>query len=108
MIRSFADAETERFFTTGKTRKLPGDIFRRATMRLRQLDAATRIGDLRLPPSNRLEALQGKRAGQHSIRINDQCVHAFASATATRSMLKLLIIIEERTHEDQAAGHPSR
>ena len=72
MIRSFADGETERFFTTGKTRKLPRDILRRAAMRLRQLDAATRIKDLRLPPSNRLEALKGNRAGQHSIRINNQ------------------------------------
>ena len=41
-------------------------------MRLRQLDAATRIDDLRLPPSNRLEALRGDRTGQHSMRINDQ------------------------------------
>jgi proteic killer suppression protein len=72
MIRSFADAETERFFATGKTRKLPRDILRRAAMRLQQLDAATRIEDLRLPPSNRLEALKGNRAGQHSIRINNQ------------------------------------
>jgi|ERR1700719_3385278 toxin HigB-1 len=93
MIRSFADAETERFFATGKTRKLPRDILRRAAryracptlalqdveignsrfrLRLRQLDAATRIEDLRLPPSNRLEALKGNRAGQHSIRINNQ------------------------------------
>jgi proteic killer suppression protein len=72
MIRSFADAETERFFETGKTRRLPRDILRRAAMRLRQLDAATRIEDLRLPPSNRLEALLGRRAGCHAIRINDQ------------------------------------
>jgi len=41
-------------------------------MRITQLDAATRLDDLRLPPSNRLEALKGDRAGQHSIRINDQ------------------------------------
>ncbi len=72
MIRSFADVETERFFTTGKTRRLPRDILRRAAMRLRQLDAATKIDDLRLPPSNRLEALKGNRGKQHSIRINDQ------------------------------------
>jgi len=72
MIRSFADAETERFFTTGKTRKLPPDILRRAAMRLRQLDAAIHVEDLRLPPSNRLEALKGDRASQHSIRINNQ------------------------------------
>jgi len=72
MIRSFADAETERFFVTGKTRRLARDILRRAAIRLRQLDAATRIEDLRLPPSNRLEALKGDRLGRHSIRINDQ------------------------------------
>ena len=72
MIRSFADAETERFFNTGKSRRFPRDILRRATMRLLQLNAATRIEDLRLPPSNRLEALKGDRVGQHSIRINDQ------------------------------------
>jgi len=72
MIRSFADAETERFFVTGRSRRPPHDIVRRAAMRLRQLDAATRIDDLRLPPSNRLEALRGDRTGQHSMRINDQ------------------------------------
>lgn len=72
MIRSFANAETERFFVTGKTRRLPRAILRRATLRLGQLNAAVRIEDLRLPPSNRLEALRGGRAGQHSIRINDQ------------------------------------
>jgi proteic killer suppression protein len=72
MIRSFSDDETERFFADGKARWLPRDILRRAAMRLRQLDAATQIEDLRLPPSNRLELLKGDRAGQHSIRINDQ------------------------------------
>jgi proteic killer suppression protein len=72
VIRSFADAETERLFTTGRSRRLPSDVLRRAAMRLQQLDAATRLADLRLPPSNRLEALKGNRAGQHSIRINEQ------------------------------------
>jgi len=72
MIRSFADAETERFFMTGKSRSLPGKILRRAAMRLKQLNAATRIEDLRMPPSNRLEALRGNRSDQYSIRINDQ------------------------------------
>lgn len=72
MIRSFADAETERFFTTGKSRRFPRDILRRATMRLLQLNAARNIEDLRLPPSNRLEILKGDRAGQRSIRINDK------------------------------------
>ncbi|HEU0187465.1 MAG TPA: type II toxin-antitoxin system RelE/ParE family toxin [Gallionellaceae bacterium] len=72
MIRSFADTETERLFATGKSRRLPSEIVHRAIMRLAQLDAATRVEDLRMPPSNRLEGLSGKRAGQWSIRINDQ------------------------------------
>lgn len=72
MIRSFADSETERFYTTGKSRRFPPDIHRRAAMRLVQLNAATQPEDLRLPPSNRLEALKGDRIGQWSVRINDQ------------------------------------
>ena len=72
MIESFASSQTERLFATGKSRRLPPDILRRAVMRLTQLDAATAVDDLRLPPSNRLEALGGDRAGQWSIRINDQ------------------------------------
>ena len=72
MIESFASSEAERLFATGKSRRLPPDILRRAVMRLTQLDAATAVDDLRLPPSNRLEALGGDRAGQWSIRINDQ------------------------------------
>jgi proteic killer suppression protein len=72
MIRSFADGETARLFDTGKSRQLPPDIRKRALMRLGQLNAAIRLEDLRLPPSNQLEALKGNRVGQHSIRINDQ------------------------------------
>ena len=72
MIRTFANSETESFFATGKSRRLPPDILKRAVMRLTQLDSATRIEDLRLPPSNRLEALAHGRVGQWSIRINDQ------------------------------------
>jgi proteic killer suppression protein len=72
MIQSFACAETERFFTTGKTRRLGATIQRRAVMRLIQLNSATSLDDLRIPPSNRLEKLSGNRDGQWSIRINDQ------------------------------------
>ncbi len=72
MIRSFADGETRRFFVDGKSRRVPSEIRKRAAMRLLQLNAATRLDDLRVPPSNRLEALHGDRAGQWSIRINDQ------------------------------------
>ncbi|GAB1386300.1 type II toxin-antitoxin system RelE/ParE family toxin [Melaminivora sp.] len=72
MIKSFGNAETERLYATGKSRRLPPDILRRAAMRLTQLDAATDVNDLRQPPSNRLEVLSGERCGQWSIRINDQ------------------------------------
>lgn len=72
MIRTFATTETERFLATGKSRRLPPAILKRAAMRLIQLNAATRLDDLRLPPSNRLEALTDDRLGQWSIRINDQ------------------------------------
>lgn len=57
MIRSFADAETERFFAAGKSRRLPGEIRMRAAMRLTQLDAATCVEDLRLPSSSALSGI---------------------------------------------------
>jgi len=72
MIKSFSDIETERLCTTGKSKRFPPDILKRAIKRLTQLGAATVIDDLRMPPSNHLEALSGKRTGQWSIRINDQ------------------------------------
>ena len=72
MIKSFSDIETERLCATGKSKRFPPDILKRAIKRLTQLDAATLIGDLRMPPSNHLEPLSGKRTGQWSIRINDQ------------------------------------
>ena len=72
VIENFATPETERLFATGKSRRLPPDILRRAVMRLTQLDAAVDVEDLRQPPSNRLEALSGDLAGKWSIRINDR------------------------------------
>lgn len=72
MIRSFRDADTEKVFKRQFVRKFPHDIQQRAFMRLNAIDAAVRLEDLRLPPSNQLEALKGDRKGQHSIRINDQ------------------------------------
>ena len=72
MIESFANVETQNLFATGKSRRLPPDILRRAVMRLTQLEAATDVDDLRQPPSNRLERLSGERLGQWSIRINDR------------------------------------
>ena len=72
MIESFACAETEQIFRGVGSRRLPTDIQRTARRKLLQLDAATQLQDLRVPPGNRLELLKGGRAGQHSIRINDQ------------------------------------
>jgi proteic killer suppression protein len=72
VIRSFADTETKRLWEAGSSRRLPAPIRRRAMMRLIQLDSATRLTDLLMPPSNRLESLRGQRSGQSSIRVNDQ------------------------------------
>ncbi len=72
MIRSFRSKETERVFHRELSKKLPRDMQRVAMRRLWVLDAATDLGELRVPPSNRLEALKGSRLGQYSIRINDQ------------------------------------
>ena len=71
MIRSFADRNTERLFDDEFVKAFSG-IERAARRKLLLLDAVARLDDLRMPPGNRLEALQGDRKGQHSIRINDQ------------------------------------
>jgi len=72
MIRSFKDIETERIWSGQRSRRLPPDIQNRALDRLRMVDAATELSDLAMPPSNRLHALAGDRAGQHSVSINMQ------------------------------------
>jgi len=72
MIVSFASAETELIWSGQRSRRLPGDIQGIALRKLRMLNQARVLSDLRVPPANRLEALRGNRLGQHSIRINDQ------------------------------------
>ena len=72
MIGSFADKETERIWNGEVSRYLPIQIQAVARRKLRMLNAAQRLYDLRIPPSNRLEMLRGKRSGQYSIRINNQ------------------------------------
>ncbi|MCL4524388.1 MAG: type II toxin-antitoxin system RelE/ParE family toxin [Acidobacteria bacterium] len=73
MILSFRDQATKSFWETGKSRRIPPANLRRVTLRkLFMLDRAATLDDLRVPPGNRLEALARDRAGQHSIRINDQ------------------------------------
>ena len=71
-MQRFADRRAEQLFNGQGVRRLPADIQRRARMRLQRVVAATRLSDLRVPPSHRLEVLRGDRAGQYSIRINDQ------------------------------------
>ena len=72
MIRSFKSKETEKIFNRIRSKKLPGDIQHVALRKLRMLHRAATLNDLRVPPANRLARLKGERAGQHSIRINDQ------------------------------------
>lgn len=72
MIQSFADRDTERLFERHPVRRLPVVLHRAMLRKLVVLDAAEQLDDLRVPPGNRLEKLRGDRAGQHSIRVNDQ------------------------------------
>lgn len=72
MIRNFKDKEAESIFNRQRSRRLPPDIQQVALRKLRMLNRAQNLQDLRVPPANRLERLSGNRAGQHSIRINDQ------------------------------------
>ena len=72
MIKSFKDAEAEKIYRRQPSRKLPHDIQQVILRELRMLNNAVSLNDLRIPPANRLEKLAGSRAGQFSIRINDQ------------------------------------
>jgi proteic killer suppression protein len=72
VIQSFKDKETEKVFARQHSRKLPSSIQQVALRKLRMLNNARSLNDLRIPPANRWEKLSGDRAGQYSIRINDQ------------------------------------
>jgi len=72
VIRSFRDKTTEAVFNGEGAKGFPADLVKVARRKLRYLNAADNLDDLRSPPGNRLEALTGDRKGQHSIRINDQ------------------------------------
>ena len=72
MIKSFADKETEKVYQQVFSKKIPHDIQRVALRKLIMIDNAANIEDLRVPPANRLERLEGDRKGQYSIRINNQ------------------------------------
>jgi toxin HigB-1 len=78
LIKTFACKETRKIWGGQRSSKLPGDIQNRALRKLRQLDAAQTLEDLRNPPGNRLEILKGDRQGKHSIRIQQQWRICFA------------------------------
>jgi len=72
VIQSFADQPTQALWAGQRPPELPPTILKTALRKLTQLEAATSLNELRFPPGNRLEALHGRRDGQHSIRVNDQ------------------------------------
>jgi toxin HigB-1 len=72
VIKSFRDKSTESVFNGESAKGFPADLVKVARRKLRYLNAASDLGDLRSPPGNRLEALAGDRKGRHAIRINDQ------------------------------------
>ena len=72
MIKTFADRRTQALYATGKSRRFPPDIAKRATRKLEYIDLATHLDDLKVPPGNRLHELERDRKGQYSIAVNDQ------------------------------------
>jgi proteic killer suppression protein len=72
VIQNFKDKEAQKIFERQRSRKLPSEIQQVALRKLRMLNRAETLQDLRVPPANRLERLVGNRVGQYSIRINDQ------------------------------------
>ena len=72
MILTFKCCDTERIWDMQSVRRLPLEVQRAVRRKLVMIDAAQAVQDLRLPPGNRLEVLKGDRAGQYSVRVNDQ------------------------------------
>jgi toxin HigB-1 len=89
MIQGFADRRTQRLWVEREAGRFPPDLARRALAKLAQLDAAGRLDDLRVPPSNHLEALKGGRKGQHSVRVNDQWRLCFTWTDAGPNRIEL-------------------
>ena len=90
MIRSFADRETELIWSGRRSRRLPSDMQTVALRKLRLINVAKGLDDLRLPPGNRLELLKGDLAGYYSIRINDQWRICFVWSEGGASNVKIL------------------
>ncbi len=72
VIKTFADRHTQELYETGKSKRFPSEIWKRALRRLEFVDLATCLEDMKVPPSNRLHKLLKDRAGQYSISVNDQ------------------------------------
>ncbi|KKO46937.1 plasmid maintenance system killer [Arsukibacterium ikkense] len=72
MIKTFADKRSLELYVSGRTKKFPPEIAKRAARKLEYLDLAKQLDDLKVPPGNRLHALSGDRQGQHAISINTQ------------------------------------
>lgn len=72
MIKTFADRRTKELYETGKSKRLPTEVWERAMRKMEYLDLATNVTDLRIPPSNRLRRLERDKAGQYSISVNNQ------------------------------------
>ncbi len=96
VIKSFKDKETERIFCGRFSRKLPQEIQRLAARKLEQIDAATVLDTLRVPPGNQLEALKGTRRGQHSIGLMTSGACVSSGETVMRLQLRLWTTIEAR------------
>lgn len=90
MISTFKDKETERVFNREPSRSFPPDIQRTAFRKLRMLNRAVILADLKIPPSNRLEKLSGGRKGQYSIRINDQWRICFVWENGTAQHVEIV------------------
>ena len=72
MIETFADRHTRDVYVTGRSKRFPPDMVKRATRKLEYINLAARLDDLKVPPGNRLHELDRGRKGQHSISVNDQ------------------------------------
>jgi proteic killer suppression protein len=72
VIKTFADRRTQELYTTGRSRRFPPDIAKRAKRKLEYVDLAKSLDDLKVPPGNRLHQLGWDRKGQHAIAVNDQ------------------------------------
>jgi proteic killer suppression protein len=90
VIKSFRDKTTEAVFNGENPKGFPADLVKVARRKLRYLNAAGELGDLRSPPGNRLEALAGDRKGQHSIRINDQFRVCFVWTTEGPAVVEVI------------------